>query len=497
MMIGNEASAKGGKQQRTKLLIVCGLVGLAIIAYAVFGRGGKADGASDEATLKPVLVEVVSARIGPVDTVVNAQGTLIPSQGFCARVAAPSAGRLQSVLVREGDRVKRGQLLAVIDSRVQNAQAMSAASALRVSELQAKQAKLAARVAATDQSSAVEVARLELDIAQTELQKLKNGARPQEIAQAEQAVKQAQAMRDRAATEIDRAQLLFDKGIAAKRQLDDAKTALAVDESALESAKQQAALVREGTRPEDLKSAGLRVKTAKAALAQAERGSLQVTAKQQEAQAASVSIEQKRADLAAAAATAGLSELRSPIAGVVTKRSMNPGDMADTTVPVVEICDAKALDISANIPAEDGMKIRPGMPVRVTATTAPGQSFAGRVVSLGEVDPQTGLLAVRITVNNPDGVLKVGAFASADIIVHSNPKAVVVPKSAVVNREDKSVVFVVTDGKAYLRQVTEGSEQGSDVEIIRGVSARDQVIRMGQYELTDGAEVRLPKAEPR
>lgn len=482
-------------RKKSPLLVACGLVALILIGYAIYAHAGKGGDASDEAKPKPALVEVVPARIGSIDTVVNAQGTLIPSQGCCARVAAPSAGRLQSVLVREGQRVKRGQLLAVVDGRVQNAQASSAASALRVSELQARQAKLAARAAATDQSGSVTVARLELDIAQTELLKLKNGARPQEIAQADQAVKQAQATRNRAASEVEREQLLFDKGIAAKRQLEDARTALDVADSALESAKQQAALVREGTRPEDLKSAELRVKTAKAALTQAERGSLQVTAKEQEAQAASVSVDQKRADLAAAAATANLSELRSPIAGVVTKRSMNPGDMADTTAPVVEICDAKALDLSANIPAEDGVKVRPGMPVKVSATTAPNHVFAGRVVSVGEVDPQSGLLSVRITVNNPDGVLKVGAFASADIVVNSNPEAIIVPKAAVVNREDKSVVFVVKDGKAQLREVTQGSEQGSDVEIVRGISDGDQVISLGQYELTDGAEVRLAKAE--
>ena len=97
MTTGNEVSANGSKQ---RILIVCGLVALAIIAYAVSGRWGKANQASDEAKPKPVLVEVASARIGPVDTVVNAQGTLIASQGYCARVAAPSAGRLQSVLVR-------------------------------------------------------------------------------------------------------------------------------------------------------------------------------------------------------------------------------------------------------------------------------------------------------------------------------------------------------------------------------------------------------------
>lgn len=82
--------------------------------------------------------------------------------------------------------------------------------------------------AANDRENAVKVARLELKTAQTELKKLQNGARPQKIAQAEQSIKQAQATHDRAVTELDRVEFLFKKGIMAKRQLDDAKTALAV-----------------------------------------------------------------------------------------------------------------------------------------------------------------------------------------------------------------------------------------------------------------------------
>ncbi len=492
-MTVNEISPKGQSNSRTK--IIAGAVILAavlIVAHFVMGRGGG----PEEAKPRPVVVETAVARIASVDTVVSAQGTLVPSQGFCARVGAPSGGRLQSVRVREGDRVKAGQVLALVDSRVQSAQADSAASALRVAELQAKQAKLGAKAAAIDQSHTVELARVELDMAQTELAMLKHGARPQELAQAQQAVKQAQATRDRAASEVERQQVLFDKGISAKRELEDAKTALAVADSTLESAKQQAELVKAGARPEELRAAELKVKSARTALAQAEHGALQVAAKEQEAQAADVSISEKRADLAAAQATAGYTTLRSPIAGVVTRRLFNPGDVADPTSPVIEVCDSHVLDLQANIPAEDGMTIRPDMKVKVAAAAAPGETFTGKVVSVGEVDPQSGLLSIRITVNNPRGVLKVGAYAVADVVLRTNPRAIVVPKAAVLTREDKSVAFVVTDDKAHQREVKPGVEQGNDVQILSGVRAGDRVITLGQYELTDGAEVRS-KAEPR
>src|SRR5262249_31943148 len=158
----------------------------------------------------------------------------------------------------------------------------------------------------------------------------------------------------------------------------------------------------------------------------------------------------------AAQATAGYAELRAPLSGIVTRRALNPGDLADTTTPVVEITDPRALNLLANLPAEDGMKARAGMPARVTTPDAPGKTFGGRVVSVGQVDPQTNLLTVRIGVHGAG--LRVGSFAAAEIVLHTEARAIVVPKQAVVTHEDKSVVFVVgPDNVAHQKEVVTGA----------------------------------------
>jgi HlyD family secretion protein len=465
------------------------LLVVAVTSAVLKHNRGPAD-APPAADAKPVLVETALVASAPMEYVVTAQGTLVASQGASARIAAVTGGRLVSVLVREGDRVAAGEVVAVVDSRVQQEQARGAAAALRSSELQATQAKLAAQAAATDQANAVRVARLELETAEAELRKVRSGPRPQEIAQADQAVKQAEATRDRAATELERAKLLYEKGVYAKRQLDDATTAHSVAESELASARQQADLLRAGARPEDLRTAELRVEIAQAALAQAEQSKLQVAAKETEASATAESVRQQEADLAAAQVAAGYAELRSPIGGVVTSRMMNPGDMADPSAPVIEVTDPRTVDVLASIPAEDGMKLRPGLLARVSATDAPARRFAGRVRSVGQVDPQSGLLEIRIAVGNQDGLLKVGAFATADIVTGTNPHAIVVRKQAVITRDGKTVVFVVgPDGKAHLREVATGAERGQLVEVPRGVNPGDRVILLGQYELAEGMRV--------
>lgn len=503
---------------------------IALIVGACLSGCSKTNGAKEaEKTDErpPAVVELATAETRPIEITVAAQGTLASGQGAIAHIAPAAAGRLLEVRVREGEQVRAGQVVAIVDERPQQAQARSAAAALHVSEAQARQAELTANATATDQVSAVHLARLTLNAAEvdrkssvlqaqtalqaaeTDLQKTKAGARPQEIAQAEQAVVQAKATRDRAASEKERVQFLFEKGIAARRQVQDAETALTVANSTLETARQQVSLTRAGARIEDIRAAELKVQQAKetldqaklsgeakvaqaqAALRQAEQSAGQVAAKRQEAQAMRASVVQKRADLASAQATAGYAELRAPFAGIVTRRSLNPGDMADVTTPVVEIADPRALNLIANLPGDEGAKVRVGMGARITASDAPGRVFGGCVLSVGQIDPQTNLLAVRIGVTNSSGVLKAGEFAFADIIIRREPGAVVVPKQAVLARENKNVVFVVgADKLAHERTVTTGAEKGDLVAITQGLKAGEHIVRLGQYELTDGAAVR-------
>jgi RND family efflux transporter MFP subunit len=482
---------------------------------------------SDIAAAEPVAVEVATAETRPVETTILAQGTLTAGQGASARIAASVPGRLLTVTVREGDRVSAGQVVATIDNRPQAAAVGSANAAAAAAEQQAHSADIGAGAAAVDQANAVRLAQLavssatldrenslqaarsSLQAAETDLQKTKAGARPQEIAQADQAVKQAQASRDRAATEVERVKFLYDKGIDSKRQLDDAQTALTVADSTLEGARQQASLVRAGARPEDLRAADIRVQQARqavaqaqssgdakvaqaaAALRQAREAALQVAVKRQDARALHQLAEAKRADLAAARSTAAFAEVRAPFSGIVTKRNMNPGDMADTTTQILEIAERGALNLVASVPAEDGLEIRAGMGAHISAADVPNRTFTGRVLNVGQVDPTTNLLAVRLSVSDARGALRSGTFASADIIVRTDPRAVVVPKQAIVSKEGKSVLFLVgADNVAHQVEIAAGTERDGMVEVLKGVTAGTKVIRLGQYEIADGAKVK-------
>ena len=130
------------------------------------------------------------------------------------------------------------------------------------------------------------------------------------------------------------------------------------------------------------------------------------------------------------------------------------------------------------------------MSARVTTESAPHRVFTAQVSSVGQIDPQTNLLNVRLSVANRGGVLRAGAFASAQIIIRAKPLAVVVPQSSVLARDGKNLVLVVgTDDKAHERPVTLGGERGKLIEITSGLKAGERVIKEGGYQLDDGAAV--------
>ncbi len=516
----------------------------------VDNRAASAASQSAQAALSASLADAQSAQLA-VRAAQNGQTNNLRQ----AQLSLASAITERNGAVRQAEIALRSAQAALRRTQV-GARAADVSNALQ-------QAQLSLRAARIDRDAGLKSARNALQAAETDLVKLRAGARPQEIQQAQAAVIQAQATRDRAATEALRVQFLFDKGIKARRELDDAQTALRVAQAGLKSAEDALSLVRAGTRfediragevrvagaretfaaarqsgdarvsqaksalqlaqsnlglaalqrPEDVRAARLQVSAAsdslqqamqggdakiagaRAALQAAAQGTIDIAAKSQDARAKQALASSKQADLQSAQVAASASEVRAPLAGTVSRRNLNPGDMADPAMPVVEISDLRGLNLLANLSAEAGGRVQPGMSARVFLADAPGRAYFGRVVSVGQIDPQTNLLSVRVAVPNAGEKLKVGSFASADIVLSTKPLAVVVPQVAVLSRDEKSVVLVAgSDGKAHQKSVAIGSERGGLVEIKSGLKAGERVIGAGAYQLDDGAPIKIVPA---
>ena len=96
---------------------------------------------------------------------------------------------------------------------------------------------------------------------------------------------------------------------------------------------------------------------------------------------------------------------------------------------------------------------------------------------------------LKVTPQDPQGKLKAGMFAQAELVTAEKQNALTVPETAVLTRDGKPVVFVVVDGKAQRRDVTTGLRADGKLEIATGVQSGEQVVVVGQNLLNDGDAV--------
>ena len=188
--------------------------------------------------------------------------------------------------------------------------------------------------------------------------------------------------------------------------------------------------------------------------------------------------------------------IRSPIAGIVTKRAVNDGETVDPATPAFEVIDSASLDVVANVPAGYLGRIKTGDLAVVRVEPLPDKEFTGGVVQVApSVDPQTNTVAVRVRLANPTGELRAGIFGTARIAVDIHPNALVVPQEALVVEGDESFVFVPQGEKVEKRKVTVGIREGGHVEILEGLKDNERVVTTGAFGLGNGTKIKIVQGE--
>ena len=204
-----------------------------------------------------------------------------------------------------------------------------------------------------------------------------------------------------------------------------------------------------------------------------------------------------RATLGAAETSAGLASVHARFSGIVAKRYHNAGELADATAtdPVIRIVDPKRLEITASVPIPDVPRISVGAPGRMANPAGEGE-IALRVLSRpAAVDPGTAAAPIRMTFAAND-IVPVGTPVQVTIDTEEHKNVVLVPKAAVVREAEETAVFIANGDKAERKVVTLGAEDGEHVEIKSGIKAGDQVIVKGQAGLPDGAKITTAAPTP-
>lgn len=187
----------------------------------------------------------------------------------------------------------------------------------------------------------------------------------------------------------------------------------------------------------------------------------------------------------------GLRDLTADVNGLSSKVHVQEGAIVPAGDPLVEIVAENQFEIKFGFEPEDIDRIRPEMPVSITHANAPDASAAtGRIRKISRsVNPSTRLADVFVTIP-PATKFLLGEHVFGTIPVAS-AKGLIVPRSAVLPREEEQILFTVTNNRAVRHAVRIGLENQDEIEVIGGnLRAGDPVVVLGNYELEDGMAVK-------
>jgi cobalt-zinc-cadmium efflux system membrane fusion protein len=186
-------------------------------------------------------------------------------------------------------------------------------------------------------------------------------------------------------------------------------------------------------------------------------------------------------------------DVKAPFAGVITKRSANPGLNIDPATPLFTVTDLSTVWVIADLYERDFATIGVGSPVTITTAAYPGLELRGRVNYIDpQVQAETRTAKLRAEVTNAADRLRLGMFVDVSVVGRSGRAVVMVPKTAVQMMGTQPVVFVSTGpGRFAQRNVTAGDTMGNEIAISSGLDAGDMVVTEGAFFLRAERE-RLP-----
>jgi len=310
----------------------------------------------------------------------------------------------------------------------------------------------------------VMAAKAALVVAEAKLADLKAGARPEEIAQAKESIRHFEDCTSFAKADLDRIESLVKSGALPSETMEKARVSYVKCQTQFEAAKEQQAMLEAGPTKTEI------------AVAQAV-------------------VDEAAAKLALAQAKLDECLLKAPFAGVITQVFVRPGDLAIPREPLLKMMDPLSLVVRVGLPESCAADIRKGTEAVVRLDAYRGKTFSARIERVYprlERDSRTRIIEAKLI--EPVELIP-RLFARISVRGRVADDAVVVPDAAIVTTpRGHKVVYVVNEGKASMRKVTIGLEQGQRVQVTDGVRAGEMVVIVGNLNLKDGAKVQLAKA---
>jgi HlyD family secretion protein len=390
--------------------------GIALVVISLLACGGKE---APEAN-PTVSVQVATVARAKLQRKVTAEAVLYPfdQAAIVPKISAP----VQKFLVNRGDRVHRGELLAVLEHG--------------------------------DLSASLTENKGAYDEAQANYTITTSATVPQDVQKAELDLKAAQDQLNQAQYIYDSRQKLFAQGALAKKDLDQASLTLVQARNQFEEAKKHF---------DQLQSVG----------------------QAQQVKAADGQLSAAKGKYEGAQAQLGYAEIRSPIDGVVTDRPLYAGEMASPGTPLITVMDISTVIARAHIPQSQAHLLKVGDPATLTVPGA-SDPIAGKVTVVSPaLDPGSTTVEVWVQAVNPGGRLKPGTSVRLSVVAETVENAIVVPAAAIITGSDGSTSVMVVDSGArpHKKSAKVGINDGNNVQVTDGLQVGEKVVTIGAFEL--------------
>jgi len=183
--------------------------------------------------------------------------------------------------------------------------------------------------------------------------------------------------------------------------------------------------------------------------------------------------------------------VRAPFDGVVASRAVEPGAVVGAGTALLSVVDLSRMEMLAAAPVSAGAELAPGQEVDLEVDGIAGRDFAGTVARIAPVAEEgTRTITVYVAVENADGTLLGGMFATGGIVVDEAPGALAVPRAAL-REEEGDHVLVLEDGTLVRRDVELGPEWPGGLVQVEGLEEGAQVVTAELADLQAGEPVEL------
>ena len=194
-----------------------------------------------------------------------------------------------------------------------------------------------------------------------------------------------------------------------------------------------------------------------------------------------------------------LAEVTSPVEGIVGRVYLDQGARVSPPSPgpgmgtiMFRIVNMDTVVVVVNVIEKDLSKIKKGQRTKIKVDAYPEKRFNGKITLVSPtVNPMTRTASVEITIPNLNHRLKPGMFAEAEIIIKKKTEAILIPAYAILEQSEDKKVFTVVGGKAVLKVIELGIDQGDSVEVKSGLDVGDTLIVAGHHRVLGGELVRI------